>query len=381
MKTEGIHLHASTAAEAAPWVDAMLDWFTRLGLEHTVAVHPLHHVSHDGQTDGPGHQFVLHEDWLATWTPGHDTLGLATRMGLDTLADAEDLEREILVTMLAAPMAFTFPSFDELVSQVRMRIDIVQAARKTALAFQTEAAERPEDCWVYQEHTGFTLVPGHRLVDALVKATQPEVTGRLYSFSCYRATEYVILLAIARELGRSNPALLGALERDSEQRAIRSGLFHDVFLTEYGSMDQPLPPLYYVPGDRLWFRNPDERSADVAGFEGSWVFYEGSGLFSNFWKRGAPFSFASKCLEIYHWRDGVREGPPGEEPVMDEDEVARRVALTMKDPAEVKRILALMQRLREPKGVYVDGGCIDTSREYPRRVRPTTTGIVLPPLG
>lgn len=376
MKTEGIHLLARTATEAAPWVDAMLDWLSRLGLEHVVAVRPLSHAG-----GGFGHQFVLGTDWIQSWTPGFDTLGLAQRMGLDTQTDTGDLEREILVAMLASPMAFTFPSFEELVSQVRMRSDIVQAARKTALAFQTEAAERPEDCWVYQEETGFTLVPGHRLVDALVKATQPEATGRLYSFSCYRATEYVILLAIARELGRSNPALLEALERDSERRAIRSGLFHDVFLTEYGSMEQPLPPLYYVPGDRLWFRNPDERSADVAGFEGSWVFYEGSGLFSNFWKRDAPFSFASKCLEIYHWRNGVREGQPGEEPVMDEDEVARRVALTMKDPAEVKRILALMQRLREPKGVYVDGGCIDTSREYPRRVRPATTGIVLPPPG
>ena len=34
-------------------------------------------------------------------------------------------------------------------------------------------------------------------IDALIKATQPEVSGRLYSFSCYRATEYVMLRALA----------------------------------------------------------------------------------------------------------------------------------------------------------------------------------------
>ncbi|MBP7567852.1 MAG: hypothetical protein KA795_17765 [Burkholderiaceae bacterium] len=344
---------------------------THLGLRDAVA--PV------SQTASGARQLTLHSDALARWMPGFDTLDLAPRLGADGQAQGEALEREILVAMLGAPVPFVFPSVDELISHVRMRQDIVQAARRTALAFETEAAERPADCWVYRESSGFTLVPGHRLEDALVKATQPEATGRLYSFSCYRATEYVILLAIARELARSNQPLLGALESDARQRAIRSGAFHDTFLYEYGAMDAPLPPRYYVPGDRLWFRNPDERSADVAGFEGSWVFYEGGGRFSNFWKRDAPFTFDSKCVEIYHWRHGVREGAGGAGATMDEDEVARRVERSMQDPEEVSRILARMQRLRDSRGVYAEGGCIDTSREYPRNVRPGTADIVFPP--
>jgi hypothetical protein len=370
MEVKGIVLKA-TGGDAAQARRGLFDWLARLGLQDAVTPVP-------GRAGG-SMQFALRCDAFSRWMPGFDTLDLARHLHMDGGAGGEALEREILAALLGAPVPFVFPSLDELVSHVRMRQDIVQAARKTALAFETEAAERPADCWAYCESAGFTLVPGHRLEDALVKATQPEATGRLYSFSCYRATEYVILLAIARELARCNPALLCTLEEDARQRAIRSGAFHDTFLYEYGAMDAPLPPRYCVPGDRLWFRNPDERSADVAGFEGSWVFYEGGGRFSNFWKRDAPFTFDSKCLEIYHWRHGVRDGAGGADATMDEAEVARRVQRSMQDPAEVARILSRMQRLRDVRGVYAEGGCIDTSREYPRHVRPGTADIALPP--
>ena len=156
-----------------------------------------------------------------------------------------------------------------------------------------------------------------------------------------------------------------------------SGAFHDVFLHEYGSMAAPLPPKYYVPGDRLWFRNPDERSADVTGYEGSWVFYLGDGLFSNFWKRDAPFTLTAKCLEIYHWRHGVYLDAAGQ-PQMDENIVAERVRASQNDPAECGRILQRMLRLRDPKGVYRQGGCIDTTREYPRCILPGSADIRLP---
>ncbi|OIP14174.1 MAG: hypothetical protein AUK50_12085 [Comamonadaceae bacterium CG2_30_57_122] len=59
------------------------------------------------------------------------------------------------------------------------------------------------------------------------------------------------------------------------QRPIRSAEFHKVFLREQGSMESPLPPRYYVPGDRTWFLNPDDASAEASGFEGSWVMYLG----------------------------------------------------------------------------------------------------------
>jgi hypothetical protein len=150
-----------------------------------------------------------------------------------------------------------------------------------------------------------------------------------------------------------------------------------VFLTEYGSLEAPLPPRWYVPGDRVWFRNPDEASADASGFEGSWVIYLGNGLFTNFWERDRPFSFTDKCLEIYHWRHGTYVDEAGDLR-MDEAIVAAKVAQTRADPVQLAAVVARMARLRDGRGVYAEGGCIDASREFPRRVCPGTADITLP---
>lgn len=322
-------------------------------------------------------QWTLKKDRVAAWMPGLNTFDLCERAGLQSRSSAADLKREIWLTLLASPMAWAFPSAEELISAVSMRQFIVQAARQTALNFHTNEAERPNECWTYQEKTGFTVLPGSPLIEALIKATQPEASGMLYAFSCYRATEYILLLAIAQEAQLSNPALLAALQKQWETRAVMSGRFHEVFLRETGSIEAPLPISYYIPGDRVWFRNPDDASSDVAGFEGSWVFYLGGGQFSNFWQRNKPFTLASKCVDVYQWRNGTAPDANGELQ-MDEERVEQLVDTTMTQAAEVERIKQRMFRLRDPQGVYAEGGCMDTSRESPRWVRPETTDIVLP---
>lgn len=330
-----------------------------------------------------GHVLVctLARDVAQLWAPAHDTLGLHQWVR-ETWADLDEvqaLEREILVALLVSPVGFGYPSVDALMSQVRVRRNISLAARKTALAFKTEAAERPDAHWRYDEDHGFLLRPGHPLIDALVCATQPEATGKLYDFSCYRATEYVILLGIAQEVAEHHPRMLEQLQRRNELHAIRSALFHEVFLVEYGSMEQPLPVRYYVPGDRLWFRNPDERSSDVTGYEGSWVIYMGGGFFSNFWKRDQPYTLESKCLEMFHWRLGVVEDCAGELQ-MDEALVDASLQRTLAQPEALQQVLQRMMRMRDTQGVYADGGCIDSTREYPRGVAPSVCELALPPL-
>jgi len=335
-------------------------------------------VEGSGCTPAPGAlQWVLKQERIDAWMPDLNTFDLCERAGLQSRASTADLTREIWLTLLASPVVWVFPSAEELLSAVRMRLFIVQAARKTALDFHTSEAERPNDCWTYQKETGFTVRPGSPLIDALIKATQPEASGMLYAFSCYRATEYILLLAIAQEAQLSNPALLAALQKQWETRAVMSGRFHEVFLREIGSIDEPLPISYYIPGDRVWFRNPDDASSDVAGFEGSWVFYLGGGQFSNFWQRNKPFTLASKCVDVYQWRNGTTRDANGELQ-MNEELVEQLVDSTMTQPAEVERITQRMYRLRDPQGVYVQGGAMDTSRESPRWVRPGTTDIVLP---
>lgn len=325
-----------------------------------------------------GHPFALSVEAAHALVDDGDTLNLCRDLGLDTVAHPDDLEREIVLAMLAAPRPLRFASAAEFLAAVAIRRNIVVAARATQLTFGTAEADRPASHWTYDEDRGFTVLPGRPLVEALTLATQPEAgDGRTYAFSCYRATEYVMLLGIARELERVNPALLAALQRQWETRAIQSGAFHDVFLVEYGAFDAPLPPRWYVPGDRVWFRNPDAHSSDASGYEGSWVIYLGNGLFSNFWQRDRPYSLVTKCLEIYHWRDGTYVDAEGDLR-MNEAIVAAKVAETAANPAALAQVVARMSRLRDGRGVYADGGCIDVSREFARNVCPGTADIVLP---
>jgi hypothetical protein len=354
-------------AEAGSVQHSFMEQAARLGFDQAVTI----------TQANDSLRFRLSDKLARDWTPECDTLQLSAKLQLRSASSASDQEKEIIVAMLASPLAFEYPSYAEFAASVRIRCNIVEAARRTGLSFHTSKIERPEAYWTYTEGCGFTLLPGKSLIDALIMATQPAVSGQQYSFSCYRASEYVFVLGIAQELELSNPALLAQLQTHWQSRAIMSRQFHDVLLREYGSMEAPLPPKYYVPGDRLWFRNPDEHSSDVEGFEGSWVIYLGCGLFTNFWKYDKPYSMAEKCLEIYHWRDGVYRDANGKLQ-MNEDIVEERVRATLQNPAEVERILQRMLRMRDPGGTYAEGGCIDTSREYARWVCPGTCDIVLP---
>lgn len=367
----GIHIQAATAQEIELARQDFLAQLAALDLHRHVAIIERLNVL------GCCIEFRLRPQLAAEWAPGYDTMQLCRRLGLDTQSSPDDLEREILLAMLLAPTPFQFPSHAELAASVRIRKNMVAAARRTTLDFHTTHAERPEDYWRYASGRGFTLRPGKSLITALKKATQPEQSGTVYSFSCYRATEYIILLGIAEELASCNPELLSKLQRLWESRAIVSGEFHEVFLYEYGSLSEPLPLQYFVPGDRTWFRNPDDHSSDVTGYEGSWVMYLGAGLFTNLWQRDKPYTLTAKCLEIFHWRNATYRDPSGELQ-LDEAMVERLVQTSMRDPQEVSQILGEMLRLREPAGVYVDGGCIDASREYPRRVCRGTSNLTLP---
>ena len=81
--------------------------------------------------------FALAGDQVAAWAPDHDTLHLCERLQLDTEKRSADLTREIVLALLLGPVAHEFPSIDELVSAVRIRHAIVQAARRTMLSFHT----------------------------------------------------------------------------------------------------------------------------------------------------------------------------------------------------------------------------------------------------
>ena len=336
------------------------------------------HIHANSGRDAQSHYIHLRLDETCArqWAPGFDTLQLQS--ALAQVLPQVSLVSETLVALLLGPMPYEFPSLDELISALRIRMHIVQAAQSTSLAFHTKKAERPEAFWTYKKGIGFVIRNGVSLVEALTQATQPSVSGSTYAFSCYRATEYVCLLGIAQELEHCNPEMYQKLQHLWSHRPIMSGEFHDVFLRELGSIERPLPPKYFVPGDRVWFRNPHEPSADVEGFEGSWLMYLGNGLFNNFWDRSKPYNFTNKCVEIFHWRHGICQDRHGEAR-MDEQKIKPLIQASLNHPEELQHIMNIMARFREPRGVYTDaGGCIDTSREFSRWVRPGTADLMLP---
>lgn len=311
------------------------------------------------------------------WAPGFDTTGLGAVLSERFGLDSRHVEREVLTGLLLSPLQLDFPSFEELQSGIRIRVNTAEVSATAALRFDVDQY-RPEAFWAQLESGSFALREGCSLVQGLTAAVRPQPGEEPYGFGCYRASEYMMLLAIAQEAAYSHPELKQQLRERSTRRPIESREFHEVLLRELGTFDEPLPARWFVPGDRIWFRNPDSHSADAEGFEGSWVIYLGGGLFSNFWKRNAPFTLERKCVEIYHWRDAVWRDPDGVLRV-DEDEVARRVAATESNPVERARVLELMQRWRDPRGVYDQGGCLDRTRECARWIQPNTCDIAFAP--
>jgi hypothetical protein len=368
---QGLHFQARSAQEAEK---NQSDFYALLMRHHLEA-----HVRTWVEPIDARHtiRFVIEPSFVESHLPGFDTLQLHQRDDLVDEGATQSVKQQILVSMLSSPIELGFPSYSELLSAIHMRELIVCAARKTSMAFNTDLVDRPIEHWRYQEDVGFTLKPGKSLIEALLLATQPDRSGRLYGFSCYRATEYVILLAIAQEAQQHNPQLLAQLEEQWQHKAVMSGKFHDVFLHEVGTNDHPLPTQWFVPGDRVWFRNPDDASSDVPGYEGSWVIYLGHGQFANFWHPQKPYDLESKCLELYHWRHGVFVDAAGQLR-MDEEKVAEMVSQTKNDPTLRQYICQRMMRLRDPQGVYAEGGCMDNTRESPRWIHPATTDISLP---
>ncbi len=355
----GVWIEAVNTKKVSHVHAGMMDLLSRCGLDLS--------PQFCQRTDRRGHylQVSLPQAVFEAWFGNFETLNFCMPQAAPVRDESQMIIREIVMTILASPVPMIFRDIMQFESHLRVRCNIVRAAKKTALSFETTTAERPEAFWQAKEGRGYVLRQGVSLEDAILAATQPEITGKMYGFSCYRATEYVLLLGIAQEAKCVAPHYLEDMERQCREEVLRSDPFHLTYACEYGSVEQPLPPFYYVPGDRVWFKNPDSHSSDVTGYEGYWVLYLGQGLFSNFWKRDQPFDLLTKCLESYHWREAVSRDHDGNM-VMDEGLVEQFVFQSRRDPVAMSRILNKMMAYRDPGGVYANGGCIDSTREIPR---------------
>lgn len=326
--------------------------------------------------EGSYAHFHVSDDFSAILAPDNDTGKIHERLQLDPENREQDLQQEILLSILLCPVLMEFPSLQELISSIRIRATIVQAARRASLAFATYEAERPADYWHYDEDRGFVLLPGKSLITALEKATNSGDVDKQYTFSCRRATEYLVLLGLAREARNSNTVLYQALHHQAETRALKGREFEQVFVRTIGSTTEPLPIRYFIPGDRTWFRNIDPASAEVTGYEGSWTFYLGSGKFADFWRRDRVFTLETKLACVYHWRNALFRDAAGELQI-DEQKVDALISESCRSPRALEEILQETLRLQSPLGTS-GGGCIEPHRERPCLICPETTEVVLP---
>ncbi|WP_108469232.1 hypothetical protein [Polynucleobacter difficilis] len=299
---------------------------------------------------------------LLALCPDFDTANITTFLRTHQPQKDPALMSEIILAMALSPNVVYFDSVQELKSNLRMRCTVVNAASRTELNFDTSSITRPQAYWIYTKENGFLLRQGVSLADGLERALCPDVSGYTYAFSCQRASEYLILYAVVRELQKVNKTGLNDVEQQWRKRALTGDDFLFRFLGERGTRENPMPMHYYIPGDRIWFKNPDDHSSDIEGFEGSWVIYLGGGRFCNLWDCRSPYTLEEKCLEIYYWSQCVEVSPAGV-PWMNEAVVKERVQLALDDPVIKKPILQKMMVYRDPTGVYADGGCIDLSRD------------------
>jgi len=269
---------------------------------------------------------------------------------------------EIILAMALSPQTISFKTTREFKSALRMRRNAVDVASRTELSFDTSSITRPQAYWVYTKENGFLLRQGVSLAEGLERALCPDVSGYTYAFSCQRASEYLMLYAVVHELSRVNKAGLHEVEEQWRKRALTGDDFLFRFLEERGSRENPMPMRYYIPGDRIWFKNPDDHSSDIEGFEGSWVIYLGGGKFCNLWDRHQPYMLEEKCLEIYYWSQSVEVNSAGIA-WMNEALVKERVKEALSNSTIMNPILEKMMVYRDPAGVYADGGCIDLSRD------------------
>ena len=140
---QGIRLQSSSAAGLEQDRQTFFEQLEDLGLRQCVEFAVARPGAH-GIFEG---RFQPRADLARIWAPGLDTTRLHLHLTLDITPSGDDLTREIVVAMLLSPLAFCYPSHAELSAALRIRHNIVTAARKTALAFHTSEAERPGDCW------------------------------------------------------------------------------------------------------------------------------------------------------------------------------------------------------------------------------------------
>lgn len=302
--------------------------------------------------------FVIKSYFAKLLMPDYNTLDLRKNMKLYNInKDDEDynLTVEIVLCLLNTPIIFTFDSFDDFIDMIDIRKIIVKYGYLTHVKFDTGTNTKVNVDYFKDNDEDVILLENKSLLEGIKKSIISK--DKLYNYSCYRITEFLLLLGLLEV--NSNKPICQQIESIWRRKAIKSKLFHDTFLYEYGTKENPIPIKYYIPGDRIWFRNPDDKSSDIIGYEGTWVVYLNDGLFCDFWKDGGNINHQHTLediiITIYNWRNSIIK--KNDEFSID-DKFVQQLNKNINNNPDIKNNI-----IKSMYKYYTDGGCIDKTRE------------------
>ncbi|WP_318504120.1 protein-glutamine gamma-glutamyltransferase [Bacillus sp. T3] len=165
---------------------------------------------------------------------------------LDEKWQLGSIEKTIIRMMQEAPVYFSYHSFGELLVELNLRKNIINSAKamnqsKAIFRSFTNARCNP-NYWQLTTAGGFLLKPGVKPSDAILDIYR---NGPLYAFECATATiinfYHAVLHSIGTQLFNSlfQNLYLYSWHTDSDLR----------IYTFYSS--------YFIPGDVVYFNNPD----------------------------------------------------------------------------------------------------------------------------
>ena len=165
-----------------------------------------------------------------------------------------------------------------------------------------------------------TLRPDKPLLDAM---TDFFINQEQCSVGCYTATKIVIIQGVLDYYARikKDPAMVEQIKKtlmrdgevlvDIEPDAMWNFL-RDTKQSSQSVVGKLLTvqfdvaPYNFIPGDWVYFVNPDSETADLSGYEGSNSIYMGRGRFDDFYNdNNHHYLYTEKLKEVYNWRFGV----------------------------------------------------------------------------
>jgi hypothetical protein len=296
--------------------------------------------------------FKLKKEWSNKLIINFNTLNLCNMMKQYDIKD--DITIEILLCLLNSPIIHEFNNFNELESEINIRKNIVKYGYLSHVYFDTKSSSRSSEYF-----DGVSLLPDKSLIDGIKNNLLPSISGNLYDFSCRRVTEQLILLGILIEAERIKPKLVNEIENEWRSGPLKSKVFEKVFITNYGSKFNTIPNRFYIPGDRIWFKNPDQASSDIEGYEGTWTVYLNNGLFADFWKdngiKDNQYTFEDILIQIYNWRDSIKI-------VNGKNDIDSEIVQMLNTIANNNTIIKsnIINKMNKYHNI---GGCIDMSRD------------------